>query len=238
MSYKVQFVGLVCFLREPGGRNVLLPDGRNPDNGIDPHYASIVVAPDAVIESNGWEGDADAADGEFELPPCSLVFDGMDVAGPLDTTNHRLPDLKTINPQFQINPESAQTIARLHISQGTLASYRIPGGKAAISQLDVPYDDVIHITVTPQDGSPQRSIVLQAGTEIALTNTARGGYANFVRDNGHFHIYEKLSAQTVTLSDPGDVDGLTDSTSQQAVFREAGPIGLNTSCSNTGCCGG
>jgi hypothetical protein len=241
MPYKVQFVGLVCFLREPGGRHVLLPDGRTPDNGVDPHYASIIVARGAVQSSSGWEGDSDAAEGEFTLPPCSLSFEGADLGGPLDTSGHDgcLPELKELNGAFKIDPHSAQTIVRLHIGRGTLAAYQIPGGTAAISELEVPHDNVIHITVTPQDGSAQRSIVLNAGTEIALANTARGGYATFVEENGHFRIYEKLSAQPAELPEPGPgVAGLTVSTSQQAIFLRPVPIGLNTSCSNTGCCGG
>jgi len=103
----------------------------------------------------------------------------------------------------------------------------------------VPHDDVIHITVTLQDQS-QRTIVLAPGTEIALTNTGRGGYARLAQEseNGHFQIYGKLSPSPVTITEPGDVEGLTSSTSQQAFFLQPAPIGLNVSCSNTGCCGG
>ena len=54
MPYQVQFVGLVCFYRERGARLALLPDGRLPDDGIEPHQASIMVDPDSVEASNGW----------------------------------------------------------------------------------------------------------------------------------------------------------------------------------------
>ena len=240
MPYLVQFVGLVCFYRERNGRQVLLPDGSHPGPQIDPHYASIMVAPHAVEAVNGW--DAQAANGTFELPPCSLVLEGADVEGPLDTSRHdgRLPQLRQFDPHFEIDPDRAETVARLQIRRGTLAAYAIPGGDAAISQLDVPHDGPIHITVTPRDGSPARTLQLRAGTEIAVTNMARAGLYTAgaaERENGHFRIYEKLSVRPVNLADPPRTkSNLEPSPSRHRLFTGARPINLNTSCSNTGCC--
>lgn len=238
MGYKVQFVGLVCFLRENGGRHVLLPDGRDPAPGIDPHFASIIVAPDSVEEAVGWEGDDDATHGRFALPPCSLVFDAADTAGTLDTSAHDglLPELKRIDPNFEIDAEAAQTIARLHVRQGTLTAYAIPGGTAAMSQLEVPHDASISVTVTPADGSVERSLRFAPGTEIALANMARGGYAALDEQNGHFKIYEVLSAQPVSLVEPESIAALPESPSSHVLFTRSAPIGLSTGCSNTGCC--
>jgi hypothetical protein len=238
MGYKVQFVGLVCFLRENGARHALLPDGRNPAPGIDPHFASIIVAPSAVEASTGWEGDDDAAAGRFALPPCSVSIEAADVAGTLDTTAHNglLPELRRINPDVSIDPQTAMTIAKLYVRQGTLTAYAIPGGTAVMSQLDVPHDGSISIVVTPDDGSAQRTLRFAPGTEIAIANMARGGYAAPDEQNGHFRIYEVLSSQPVTLVEPESVAALPESPSSHVLFTRNAPIGLSTGCSNTGCC--
>lgn len=241
MTYKVQFVGLVCFMRENGGRFALLPDGRHPPAGVDPHFASIIVDADAVEEAIGWENDAEALNGRFALPACSLTIEGADVAGMLDTSAHDgpLPQLKRIDPNFEIDPASAKTIARLHIRQGTLTAYAIPGGAAVMTQLEVTFDGSIHVTVTPDEvSSPQRSLCFAPGTEIALANMAAGGYADLDQQNNHFKIYEVLSAQPVSLTEPGALGALDESPSEHVLFTRATPIGLSTGCSNTGCCAG
>jgi hypothetical protein len=238
MAYKVQFVGLVCFLRENGGRHVLLPDGRDPGPDIDPHFASIVVAPEAVEKAIGWEGDDNALRGWFALPPCSLSIEGTDTTGTLDTSAHDglLPELKRIDPNFEIDPDRAKTIATLHVRQGTLTAYAIPGGSAAMSQLDVPFDGTIHVTVTPADGSAARTLRLAPGTEIALANMARGGYAAADEQTNHFQIYKVLSTNPVSLTEPSSIAAMDESPSAHMLFTRATPIGLNTGCSNTGCC--
>src|SRR5258706_5355707 len=179
MPYTVQFVGLVCFLRDNGGRIVLLPDGTSPDNGVEPHDAAINVAPEAVEDPRGWLDAEPVQRGVFQLDPCSISIEAAGISGTFDTSNHdgRLPELRRIDPSFMIDLATAQTIARLDLRQGTLQAYRIPGGTAVMSQLDVPHDGTIDIFVTPAEGSA-RTIRLRPGTEIAITNTARGGYAH------------------------------------------------------------
>ena len=238
MAYKVQFVGLVCFLRENGGRFVLLPDGTQPPAGVDAHFASLIVAPETVVSSSGWEGDSNAANGRFALPPCSLVIEGTDVPGTLDTSDQdpALPQLKRIAPDFAIDLTTAKTVARLHVNQGKLTAYAVPGGEAIMSQLDVPYDGQIHVTVTPDDGSSQRTILFAPGTEIAVANMASGGYAAADQQNNHFQLYEVLSSNPVSLTDPVSVASLEESPSSHVLFTRARPIGLSTGCSNTGCC--
>jgi hypothetical protein len=232
-------VGLVCFFREPGGRLALLPDGRNPGNGIDPHYGSIVVATDAVEERSDWNPVAGVGLLSFPLSPCEIVLEGADVPGALDTSNHRdLPQLRQIDSRFEIDPAQAQTVAKLRIRRGTLTAYAIPGGTAAISQLEVPHDGPIRITMIPDDGSPERSIVVKPGTEIAVTNMAlRGVYAQSGHGKGsHFKIYEKLSVRPVSLTVPSTSPALDESPSRQVLFSQRGPIGLYHDCPNTGCC--
>lgn len=242
MPYSVQFVGLVCFYRERGGRLALLPDGSDPGPDIDPHYGSIVLASDAIEETSGWpDAPADGPGRTFELPPCEVVIAGADDTGVLDVEAHdgKLPQLSQIDSNFEIDPDRARTVARIHIRQGKLTAYRIPGGDAAISQLDVTYDGKVTITVKPDDGSPHRTIVARPGTEVAIANMRRGGYdQRSTKTGSHFRIYEKLSVRPVTLHEPDvrSVAHLAQSTSKHVLFSRKGPIGLYVDCTNTGCC--
>jgi hypothetical protein len=245
MPYTVQFVGLVCFLRERGGRLALLPDGRDPENGIAPHFGSIIVAPEAVQNADGWNGMNGSKPGNFPLDGCEVVIESADAPGVLDTAGHQLPQLRERNPDFEIDPARAQTVARLHIRQGTLTSHRIPGGEALISQLDVLHDGPISIRVKPDDGSDERTIILAPGTEIAVTNMGRANMYLEKRPtapvaanspDNHFKIYEKLSATPVSLQEPDTVPSATESESRHVLFSRRGGISLYTNCSNTGCC--
>lgn len=245
MPYKVQFVGLVCFFREREGRLALLPDGRIPGDGIDPHYGSIIVDSADILSTQGWDGVQGAVDGNFPLPdPCEIVLEGADTAGALDTAqpDRALPQLKQINSNFVIDPAQAQTIARVRIRQGRLTAHRLPGGTALISQLDLPHDGPIEIIVKHDDGSAERKIVVKPGTEIAVANMARGGIYRQPRarsGTSHFKIYEKLSVRPVELSEPPTEsmnNDVTESTSRHVLFSKRGPISIYTDCSNTGCC--
>lgn len=240
MSYKVQFVGLICFYRDRGTRLALLPDGRTPGEGIDPHYATIVVDPDSVEQMSGWDDVDRDEEGVFPLSPCEVVIEAADAPGVLDVTEHegRLLQLRQIDPNFEIDPDRAETIARMRINQGKLTAYYIPAGTAIVSQLEVPHDGSVTITVKPDDrASAQRSIRVKGGTEIAIANMARGVYKNGEHRPGHFKIYEKLSVRPVALTEPTEVAAtLTELKSRNPLFRRREPIGLYVSCSNTGCC--
>lgn len=241
MPYTVQFVGLVCFYRQNGARQALLPDGRQPAPGIEPHAASIEVAPEDVLDASGWNGSVDAAYGRYLLPPCSIELEGADVPGSLDTSLHDdyVPCLARIDPSFEIDPDRAETIARLRVRSGVLRAFRIPGGAATISQLEVPHDGEIHVRVLPRDGSPERRLRLRPGAEVLIANMAESGY---LRDtpkaahDDHFRIYEKLSTHPVTLHAPESIPEVPPSQSQHATFLRGEPIALSTDCTNTGCC--
>jgi hypothetical protein len=71
-------------------------------------------------------------------------------------------------------------------------------------------------------------------------NTAQSGYVDEGdEENGHFRIYERLSAQPVTLSQPPmPANALPPSPSRHPIFLRRLPAGLTSSCSNTGCCDG
>jgi hypothetical protein len=242
MPYTVQFVGLVCFLRERGGRLALLPDGREPGEGIDPHYGSIVVAPKSVQKTDGWDGVKGVGPGTFPLDGCDVVIQDADTPGTLDTTDHVLPQLREINSNFKIDPARAKTVAKVRIRQGTLKARLVPGGTALISQLDVPHDGSIEIKVRLDNGLGERTITLAPGTEIAVTNMARGNMYRQKRrrvpasGTDHFKIYEKLSADRVTLTNPVTVPAVSESNSRHVLFSRRGAISLYSDCSNTGCC--
>jgi hypothetical protein len=241
MPYTVQFVGLVCFYREPGGRQALLPDGRQPAGGIEPHVASIEVAPEDVLEAAGWNGSEDAAHGRYLLPPCSVELEGAEEPGSLDTSLHDdyLPRLAQLDPNFEIDPDRAETIARLRVRRGVLRAFRIPGGEATISQLDVPHEGEVQVRVTPRDGSPERRLRLRPGTEVLIANMAESGYLRVTPRNeqdSHFRIYEKLSTRPVTLHEPESIPDVPPSSSQHATFLRHEQIALSTDCTNTGCC--
>ena len=107
--YSVQFVGLACFLRGQDSRFVMFPDGRNPGDGIEPHYASIVVDGGAVERATGWEDETAVSQGVFALPPCSVNIQTVSDSGTLDTSAHdgRLPELRQIDPNFIIDRDHA-----------------------------------------------------------------------------------------------------------------------------------
>lgn len=238
MSYKVQFVGLVCFYREHGTRLALLPDGRIPPAGIDPHYASIVVHPDMIENVSGWD-DVEITDyGVYPLDPCEVIFEGADVPGLLDVSKHEhLPQLRQIDPDFEIDPQRAQTIAKVRISQGKLTAHLIPDGHAVVSQLEVEHGGPnVTITIRPDGQSVERTIRVKPAAEIAITNMARGVYRHETRRDGHFRIYEKLSVRPVRLKEPEGRVLLPELKSRNPLFAGRGPIGLYINCSNTGCC--
>lgn len=241
MPYTVQFVGLVCFYRETDARQVLLPDGRQPAAGIEPHVASIEVDPNDVLEIVGWNRSEDVAHGRYLLPPCSIDLEGADLQGSLDTSLHDnyLPRLAQIDPNFEIDPDRAETIARLRVQRGVLRAFRIPGGSATISQLDLPHDGEIHVQVTPRDGAPQRRLRLKPGTEVLIANMAESGYLRNTpksAQDDHFRIYEKLNTRPARLRAPESIPDVPPSESQHVMFLRGEPIALSGDCSNTGCC--
>src|SRR4029079_19724062 len=156
MSYKVQFLGLVCFYRDQEGQLAMLPDGENPPSGIDPHHASIAVDPGAILDLTGWDAESRET-GMFRLPPCTISIDGLEMTGSEDAGAHEphLPRLGQIDPNFHIDPATAQTVATVPIRQGTLTAYRVPTGTAVMSQLEVSHDGDISIRVTPREGPPR-----------------------------------------------------------------------------------
>src|SRR5262249_3600205 len=111
----------------------------------------------------------------------------------------------------------------------------------------VPHDGPIKITVTPNDRrSPQRTILLRPGTEVAVTNMAEDyPHIDAERERSHFQIYEQLSSPRVSFdrhlslaTPPAAQEKAPASPSTHAMFRRPKPASLTVNCSNTGCCSG
>jgi hypothetical protein len=108
-----------------------------------------------------------------------------------------------------------------------------------ISQLDVPHEGPVRVTVKPDDGSAERTIIAKPGAEIAVANMARAYDEPTSEENGnHFKLYEKLSSRPVTLTVPRTLPELPGSSSRHVLFSKRRPIGLYVDCTNTGCCSG
>lgn len=246
--YNVQFVGLVCFFKDPGGgRQALLPDGRNPGGGIDEHFPRIVVKPEDVLGGEAWENDVASYDGNFPLPKCSIELDGAIQQGvSLDTSEHDgiLPSLAAIAPGFRVDSSFAQTVAHASMKSGQLKAFRLPGTDderpdvALVSQLTVNHDDDITIRITPRPNGTERTLRLKANAEVVIANVSNGSARFSANTPSHFTIYEKLSDNGATLTPPGNFVsiGVPRLDSDNPIFTELQPIGLAPDCSNTGCC--
>lgn len=240
MSYTVDFVGMICFFKGAPGRLALLPDGTT---ATPKHAAKIAVDPKAVDSGNpptGWTNKAQVKKGDFVLrEPCTVHLEGVEQAGPLDTTGQdpHLPRLPhhVNSGTFAIDPATAKTVAQVPIARGVLTAFRYPGTdddeKASIvSQLVVPHDGRIRITVTMKSGGV-RTITLKAGTEVAIVNDSGDKSAD------HFHIFEKLASGSVTLTHtPPSPLHLAPLPTDHRIFKKPSPIVEGVRCPNTGCC--
>lgn len=265
MPYKVQFVGLVCFVKYKGAVHALMPNGRHPPHGITRHMAFIVVERSKINEyATRWPAgervDQGAVLTRFWFPPSQIDLDGIDTPGDLRTADQdaRLPRLSLYPNHVRIDPYRAPAIGQVPIRRGHLAVYRRPGseddGKAAlISELDVSdHHDEITVRVKPHCSPNTRTIVLEAGTEIVFINQSEpdgqfdiecgdvgvdeGGDENYDADN-HFELYGQLAIPPVELGAPGPTPrGISESGSRHPIWD--GPIGVTPRCSNTGCCSG
>jgi hypothetical protein len=262
MTYKVQFVGLVCFVKHKGAVHALMPNGRHPPHGIPRHMAFIVVEKSKIDENaTRWPPGERVDQGEvltrFWFPPSQIELDGIATPGDLMTAEQdaRLPRLSLYPNHVRIDPYRAPAIGHVPIRSGYLAAYRRPGSEdngtaALISELTVDHPDQIRISVTPHCNLNTRTIVLTAGTEIVFLNQSEpdgdfdiecgdagvdeGGGEEYDQEN-HFELYGYLTTPPVELGAPGPTPRkIPESDSQHPIWD--GPIGLTPRCSNTGCC--
>jgi hypothetical protein len=247
--YNLDIVGLACFSKQDGrGRIVLLPDGRDPDTGIDRHVPQLVVKTEEVefvdarlplrIEEGGVI---------IDLPESDLEFEGADTADPKDTdlddTRHDpfLQRLSNLDKDFD-GAAQDRAVVRFRIRKGQLLAYRFPTedpenpDPAIVSRLAVPHDGRITIKVKVKEYREPLEVRLKPQSEIVLANTApRNDELNTV---SHFRIYEKLSKKPVNFSNrpPVGTTNLRDLPTANPFFNLASGSGDHGDCGNTGCC--
>lgn len=245
---KINFLGLVCFVKEEGGgRLALMPDGRSPGRLIDPHFPQLIVAADAVTGGEGWDGDVTLSGDllNFTLPLCTLTIDGVapnDGSAGLDTSFHTVPLLTDIDEKFEIDPNTANAVVRLRIRRGSLRAFRSVGASpenaAVVSQLEVAPNGPITITVQqPGDHLPQ-TITLRPDTEIIIANASRPGESDSRNIRSHALIYERLATRKVNLAGAEErlipPATLPELPSTHKFFQIPGIIGSGPACGNTG----
>jgi hypothetical protein len=199
MAYKIDFVGLVCFLNQGDTRLALLPDGRNPGGGISPHNASVIIKSGDFVSSDNWPDFDDSEVRTFAIDePSVLSISGLAGQG-VDATQHDQNTPRLSNDgSLVIDPDKAITIARLSIRAGTLQAFQLELG--VVSQLEVDHTGEVIITATWDGGI--RTLTLKEGAEIVLVNLSedRTGGSD---ETAHFHIYKQLTpGQTGTVSTP------------------------------------
>lgn len=247
--FKIDFIGLVCFfIQKDGSRLALLPDGRDPGQGIDAHLPRLIVASENVMDGDGWGRSLDLIGPvlSFDLPRCTMEIAGLGTAQDpveLDTSEHTVPRLNDIDMNFEIDPDRADAVVKLPIRRGSLHSYRRPNDDnptpAVISQLEVSHDGNIAITVQPGGDEPPRFLTLKPESEIAIVNASRPAARVVTLPPPHFLIYERLADRPVSLAGPVDqlaVPGLSELPTNHPLFGLGGIIGSGVECGNTGCC--
>jgi hypothetical protein len=238
-GYKIDFIGLVCFVDRGDTRLAYFPDGTNMP-GIPVHDARITVPSStpggepSVLDAD-WGGWLDHDDSRIRIfgvqESVDLEISGLDGSGVDALLHDQLTPPLSADNSLLVDEENAITIARLTIKAGTLAALEFED--SMVSQLTVPHDREIKITATSRVDGTVRTIVLRPGTEIVIRNTSddlTGGQD----EAAHFRIYGQLAPNRVgVLSIPTtDFDALPDLHSDHPDLRpNLGGFG-GRNCSN------
>lgn len=208
-SFDVLFVGLICFRKDD--RYAVLPDGRAPDDpGIPPHTPFLVVDPDKVTASSGWEGNdpAHTAKGVYTFGNCTIrITKATEGGGTLDATQHDPNVFKLWNadPAFEFATVGAQIITWIPIRQGKLELLRRPDSDANVSRLRVEHDG--DVTVTVIEGGATRVLVLEPGTDVAIANLPLS--VNASHTGNPSKLYGRIARSgTVNIGKPDHVPGM------------------------------
>jgi len=253
MSYTVDFVGLVNFFDQgDAGKLLLLPDGREPDNDkIPPHFAHVIVLEQQLVDADEWTPDNDPKAKELKVlkfqidTPATIWFTGQGARRGLSTARQDglLPLLKKIDPKINILPEQAATIAQIPIDYGTLEAFRI-GAHSFCSRLTV---DTAAATVVvemdPDDGSKLRTLRLNEGAEVLITNMSALAESAPIEDVSHFTLYGQLDVDRdgsrlvpPRLRAADALSQLPSAHPYVELIRSSGGAIPAPGCSVTGCC--
>jgi hypothetical protein len=214
--YTIDFLGLIYFYNlGDEGRLVMLPDGRVPPPNVQPHSASFFIEESNIVaEPNWWQANPNQKLKsihvvEFPIPePSQITISGMEPAAgnagcwpfkpKFDGTGlTKLNNLNKIDPELDITPEYARTIAQMPIRRGKLESFLFGGGDeedspdaAAVARLTVNgHSGPVTITARTTKGM-EKTFTVKNGTEIILSNTSD----LFAPHEGksHFRLYGRL----------------------------------------------
>jgi hypothetical protein len=183
---------------------------------------------------------------EFVIPPGTrnrITITGITGKG-VDATAHngRLPRLRDLKPPVFVNLATAQTNARLTISNGTLEATRLvteTGNGAIVSRLRVEEDlGPITIEVKDEDTNDVRTIRVEDGTEIVIANiSTEKDLPNNPKETAHFQLYRRLAPErnkALIVNEPVVPAGVTDLMTDHPFFAD--PFDQpEERCSNT-CC--
>lgn len=246
MAYHVVCVGLVCLVREEGGgRLFMMPDGRTPEQDVDPHFPRMWVEASRITDSFGWASGVQLVGNmaRFDLPKCEIEFVGANQEPPatLDIDESGLPRLHTLDSNSVIDPATAAAVVKFTVRRGRLNVFRMPGDNddddsvPVVSRFEIPDDAPVRIIVRPVDGTDERELELLPGTGLVVTNASD---PTPVPRGDHAVIYSKLTTVPVDLSGLRNFSsaGVPRLESDHPFFRLAGGVGLGPECSNTGCC--
>ena len=191
----------------------------------------------------------------------SISISGREV-GQIDTTGftERVPVLKKIEPNIDIRPTEARTIAQIPIRRGKLEALALRA-RAIIGDLTVAdYTGPIRITATPfqrltfDDGSAEKVLVLNdLPTEDLATGRDRFFICNFSDrmpnnvepEASHFQLYARLDSGgrvgTLTAPTNAQIDALgappliSTHPFGRHLINDFGTVG-GSQCTVTGCC--
>ncbi|HEX3534943.1 MAG TPA: hypothetical protein VHT23_12025 [Gemmatimonadaceae bacterium] len=193
MSFQIDFLGLVYFHHVPNGRWVLLPDGRTPEEGIAPHFASFFLERAKVVDDSQWwrhcpdrKALTDVCLREYPIcEPSTITISGLEAPAEHGCRLWNRSAIKSLrenklvhlrrdcDKDIRVNPDTAETIAKLFVGCGEIATFVMAGG-ATVTRLRVPHGDLgggVQIVATTSSGKTMELDVVEE-TEIILSNTS------------------------------------------------------------------
>jgi len=253
MAYRINFVGLVNFFDQGDkGLRLLLPDGTKPENPkIPPHFAEIFVLQSQKSHSKNWEPPVDDFQKDlnkigvqrFVIDPSSTItISGLEPpangkAAVKSDGFKNVPLLKVLEPNIDIDPPEAKTVAQIPVAAGTLDSF-VFGAGSVVAQLTLERKDELVITAQPGD----KILTLKKGAEIVIANTSRPGSPKPEKpEDSHFRLYGLLDkhGNSADLNEPHASDQLEQIPSAHpylSFLRDASGEFPMPGCSVTGCC--
>jgi len=223
--YSVDFVGIIYFHVCTGDRKfALVPNGLTGDGHVPPHYASFFIEASMHDSDNWWRDqkfnrqvDVETSFTktrpfdvlEFRIPkPAEITFDCGDKTLVTTDLDSGLPQLKKIDPHFELDLTGADTIAKMTIPGGALQAFQF-GDASVVRWTITKHSDLVTITVNAGDETKRITLKRfddRSSPGIVFSNTVdmlkardehTGDLANTngtaAHDHtGHFTLYAKL----------------------------------------------